>query len=39
MKIKPGKKQAASMALLAAQFLLDLLIKPEDGGSTFLQNG
>jgi hypothetical protein len=38
-KIKPGKKQAASRALLLAQFLLDLLIKPEDGGRIFLQNG
>jgi hypothetical protein len=39
LKIKPCKKQAASRALLAAHFLLDFLIKPEDGGSTFLQNG
>jgi hypothetical protein len=31
--------KAASRVLLAACFLHDLLIKPEDGGSTFLQNG
>jgi hypothetical protein len=39
LKIMPGKKQAASRALLATHFLLDFRIKPEDGGSTFLQIG